>query len=477
MNKLRKIIEQLSVSEFNQLKIDLIENNSEKFLNVFISYRNRKITDEEIKKLVNCDENAFNVLKSRLLYKIKKLLLETNDAQQSDFSKQENSLMEYLYEYPRETATAMLHQLEKNSINNDIPQELITIYGALKRIHFYSDKYYYYSQLYNKQVAYMIALEKAEETLFNFNRTLSNYYFSRTNNDKELLNILIQEIRNIYSLNQSHRFELIKNFILIQAQLFANINLPDEKCIEDLIRKCEQTAHNYPNDKQIKYYKEVVNYFWLEYYFKINQLKKAEQYYKIINKNIKTWLLLNNYCLAFKFLLTEPELLCKFNKTDGLKGEMEEEFYLDNFDFYTQISLKFRKAIISIYKESTDKAIDVLSNLITDVSLHHFFHFEIEIKLTQAYLYVKRKKYVAADELLQKLARKISADEKAKYKNALLFIKMLKLLMNKDKQTNTQNQIQDTLEQFDFFNIGERKILSFLKTELDSTIKKVAIHH
>jgi hypothetical protein len=469
MEKLRKIIQQLNAKDFTQIKSALEKNSSEKFLQVLIAYRDDHNTDEVIRENIGCSEGAFYVLRSRLLVKIQELLLENNDAHKTNFLQDSTTLTQYLYEYPRETAVTILHQLEKIYINNDTPQELINVYSALKKTHYHSDKYYYYSQLYNKHIAYTVALEKAEDVLLNFNRTLANYFFSRTKSDAELLVVLKKEIRNIYSLNQSHRFELIKNFILIQCQLFTSIGQTDEQDVEILIKRCQQLVDNYLEDKQIKYYALVVDYFWLEYYFKTDQLKKASNYFEIVNKKRKTWLLLGSYCMAFKFLFTKPQLLYKLNKTDELK---EEDILVDNYDFYTTITLKFCKAITNIYHKNIDRSIDILNELIRDISLHHFFHLEIEIKLTLAYLYINQNKYEKADRFLKSLTRKIGVDRKEDYQNALKFMELLGVLME-GKSVVNKDEAQQVLEQFKLDNLPEREILCFLQPEIESYIKLI----
>src|SRR6185312_13741674 len=187
MEKLKKVIQQLNPKDFTQIRTALEKNGSEKFLHVLVSYHGNGVTDEAIRESINCSEGAFYVLKSRLLGKIQELLLENTDAHKAAFLQDGTTLTQYLCEYPRETAITILHQLEKIYTNNDTPQELISVYSALKKTHFHSDKYYHYSQLYNKHIAYTVALEKAEDVLLNFNRTLANYYFSQSANDIELL--------------------------------------------------------------------------------------------------------------------------------------------------------------------------------------------------------------------------------------------------------------------------------------------------
>jgi hypothetical protein len=465
MEKLRKIIKELNDRDFDQVKSALIKNDSQKFLNLFASYHDGNVSDEKIRKSVLCSENSFYVLKSRLLEKIRGILVENNHVAES------NPLIQYIYEYPRESAIAILQQLERTYIEKDVPQELINVYSALKKTHYHTDKYYHYSQLYNKQIAYTIAFEKAEELLFNFNKALADYYFSRSDNDKELILFCKREIKNIYSLNQSHRFELVYNFILIQCQLFTNIEQADDEPVEDLIKKCEQIITNYPKDKLSKYCKLIVGFFWLEYYYKISQFKKAEQYLWVIDAESKTWLLYNNYCLSFKYLLTKPQLLCKLNKIEKL-GEETQEMYFDNYDFYTLSMMKFRKSFIGIYSGDVTESIHLLKDLINGITLHHFFHFELEIKLTLSYLYIKQKKGSIAKELIASLTRKVSADKnKDLYQNALVFIEVLNLLLDKERNATKKTKLTNAIQQFNYCNTGERKLLAFLQPEIDLILK------
>ena len=177
--------------------------------------------------------------------------------------------------------------------------------------------------------------------------------------------------------------------------------------------------------------------------------------------------------MAFKFLLTTAQLFYALNKTEGLKTE-QEEIYHDNYDFYTELTLKYRKAIINIYSGYIYESINMLYYLIDYVSLHHFFHFEIEIKLTLAYLHIKQNEFEKANKVLKMINRKVNDGQKVNYPNALQFIKILSALIDKNKSLNKDivaKKIQGAIQQFNFLNTGERKILSFLQPEIESIIK------
>ena len=95
--------------------------------------------------------------------------------------------------------------------------------------------------------------------------------------------------------------------------------------------------------------------------------------------------------------------------------------------------------------------------------------------MTLAYLYISQKKHEKADRFLKSLSRKIGVDRKEDYQNALIFMKLLGVLMDvkENKSTANKEEVQEALEQFNLCNIPERKILCFLQPEIESYIKQI----
>jgi hypothetical protein len=465
MEKLKRTIQQLDDMNFEAFEAMLLKNKSDKFLFLTRAYRSKEVPDNELQTALDCTGNALYVLKSRLYDKVQKFLVDEKAAGPSSGAETKaESYEHYLYEFPRETAIAMLLELESKCIQSDHTGDLIGIYSALKRVHSYSDKYYAYSQLYNKQVAYMIALEKAEDVLYNFNRTLANYYFSDSHTDIEMLGILKKEIRNIFALNKSHRIELILNTILIQYQLFAGIAGDEEEPLEDLIEKNEAIVKQHPGDYRIGKYRLVNAYFRFEYYARINQFKKTVPYYEELIKDQKNWLLMNNTCLAFKFLLTKVDAAVRLDRKAELLEGMEEMVH-DRSDFYTSVVFDFYKGIALYFNDKLKESTNALNAILNEISLVNFPFIELEIKLTLAFIYCKQTDYDMADNLLKSMSRKISGDKKPGYNNVKTFIKILTLKMGKSDSTALA-KIQTAIEQLDFYNTRERKILEYLSSEI-----------
>ncbi|MES2567088.1 MAG: hypothetical protein V4565_09500 [Bacteroidota bacterium] len=463
MDKLKKIVLQLSPENYEAFEKSLIKTNSDKFLILLRYYRSNNAGD--LLELLKCNENALYVLKSRLFDKTQKFLLENHSSKNTETGIEH--INQYLINYPRDTAIAMLHEIEKKYLLSNDPASLTTIYSVLKKAYFHSDKHYIYSQLYNKQVAYAISLEKADDILFSFNKNLANYYFSNSSTDLEILVLLKNELKNIFALNKSHKIELILNSVLIQIFLFTNLELSDEEPIEDIIQKSEAIINQYSDDQQIEHFKLILNFFKFEYYKKIQQYKKSLPYFEIVNADSKKWLLNSNYCLAFKFLFSKIEVLNKHDKKENLSAE-HDDCYVDNYDFYTTVSLKFYLALSKFFSGQIKEAIILLNKIIDNSSFVSFPHMEFEIKLTLSYFYYKKKDFEQSGNILKNLSRKVNgSDEFSKYNNVKTIIKLFTTLLAEKKTPAHLSKQAGLLEQYNYYNFSERKILQYLQQDIE----------
>jgi len=466
MEKLKKVILQLSNEKYHFVEKTFISTHSSKFLTLLRYYRNKDTGD--LFDLLECSENALYVLKSRLYDKIQKHLLEFSSSQKFSEGIKPISLDEYLVLYPRDTAIAMLHELEKEYLKKSDFVNLINLYSVLKKAYHYSDKYYSYTQLFNKYVAYAISLEKANDVLLTFNRTLSNYYFSDSLDDIEKLILLKDEIKNISFLNQSHNIELIYNIVLIQLSLFANVELHDEEAVEDLLRSSQDILKKYIQDPQTIKFEKVFDFLKFEYYQSTNQQKKMLVYYDKMNENCEKWLLNNSYCLAYKFLLSKLQFIQQ--SKDHI--DRDEAFQYDFYDFYSIVTIKFYQSVKKYYSGQIKEAITILNKILDDSSFVNFSHMEFEIKLTLAFFYIKKKEYELAGNLLKNLYRKVSGEGYKNYTNVKAAIKFLNLLLEEKNNKSYFEKLESLLEQFNYHNFSGRKVLTHLQYDLSLSVNK-----
>lgn len=474
MLKLKKVIGQLAPSDLEAIEADLVKAKAEKFSILLKQYRSDSLSDDEIMSQLNMNKNAFYVLKSRLNDKIQDYLTGGKEIDKLEILKQLSKINQLCYETPRETAVSILLRLEKDLQSYDLSADLTVVYSTLKKLHVNSPKYYFYSQLYNKHVAYFIALEKAEDVLGDFARNLSLYFFSRTKTQKELLVLLRNELKNIYALNKAHHVEFIKNLITVQLSLFCDITFPEEEALEDVFKGCESIIESFPNDSHYQYYRHIVDFLQFEYYLKINQLKKAANYFDRLNSDCSSWLLYSNCCIAYKFLLSKTEYYARLNQVEKLAQENEGvEWLYDKGDVHTEIALKLYLAVSMFYAGKTKKAIAQLNEALNELSTKDSVHMEMELKLSLAYFYYSESDYELAGNYLRSIYRKLNASGSDDYENVMVFHKTIDLLMN--SKAGSAAKIAKSLRLFSLHNTGERKVLSFLEPEIEKLKAKYSL--
>jgi hypothetical protein len=168
MAKLKNIIKQLSTSDFQAIYNSLIESNAEKSAYLLKSMREKHLSDTKIMEELDVNTNAYYTLRSRLNQKIEEYLLQQMENPRTDILKKVANINEIIFTKKRAIAVATLKKLEKELLDYDLSNELTIVYKTLKKLHINTPDLFNYSQLYNKHVAYMLAIDKAEELLADY---------------------------------------------------------------------------------------------------------------------------------------------------------------------------------------------------------------------------------------------------------------------------------------------------------------------
>src|SRR6478736_7697080 len=205
MAKLKNIIKQLSEKDFKTIYDSLIESNAEKSAYLLKSLRDRQLSDNKIMTELDVNANAYYTLRSRLNLKIEEYLMGQLESPRTDVLRKVANITEVLFTKKKAISVATLKKLEKELIDYDLANELTVIYKSLKKLNINSPDYFQYSQLYNRHVAYMLALDKAEDLLADYFKKYGNFLLSNNETDKLGLTILKQEMENVAKLYQSHR--------------------------------------------------------------------------------------------------------------------------------------------------------------------------------------------------------------------------------------------------------------------------------
>lgn len=408
MIKLKEVIIQLNDNNYLEIEKNLVKNKAERFLFLLQSYKNSDISDKEIKNKLGVTANSFYVLKSRLYDKIQDCLSCDMYVDQEKTIKLLLQVPELCLNTPRETSIAYLLKLEKELLRFDMHNELLIVYSALKKMYLNSDKYYYYSQIYNKQVSFGLSLEKAEETLGDFSRFLSQYDLSKSNDLQVKLSFLCKEINNIFAFCKSRQIELIKNLMELQLIIFCKKSNSSESNTSELLQNTRIIFDDLPLTLTHKKWEIVLDYLCFEYYYSIQSIKAASQYYEKIKNNFSNFLLYNHIGLVSRFLMTKIKFCREYDKTNEISTVLElDKLLYDPNDVHTQISIRVYNVIAYFHQKKYKAAINTLIEIENEFVFKDYFYEFLNIKLTLLYIYVITGEFEKAQAHIKMLTRRV----------------------------------------------------------------------
>ena len=466
MLNLRKTIQKINEKDSHAIVFQLVQSEADKCKDLYLLLRDREKNESEIADELKLSPPAYYTLKSRLRKKIQNYLSTDLPDMNIELFRNIASIPKLLNDTPREIAIAHLLKLEKDLIEHDMPNELITVYSALKKMTKYSQKYFEYEQLYNKHMAYTMAIEKAQDLLSDFNRTLGDFMMSREKASHDLLVILQKEIHNYASLYNSHRLTVIKNTSNIQYLLFVSeLNAIQQLEVERMILDTQAVLTQFDNDPNYNCHTLLFDFLKFEFLSRINNMKEAEEIFPRVNEKLNSLLLNNTSCFPSVFLLSKAELYFSTKRKRALYDECKElaaQYTPTLEDVPNYINyVKFR-AIVSFYAKKYNEAISFLNQLMSDVSFRTFPHAEVELKLFVALCYLHANKAELADGIIFSVQRKIRDMDPVLYKNARIFAKVLLTVMAPPTKKDDQ-KVAKMLKDFNSENRNENKILGFVK--------------
>jgi hypothetical protein len=463
---------------FAALSAQLKETKADKFHTLLIHFKENLLSDEEIAQKLKVNSNAYYTLKSRLYNKIQEFLTSNLSGPKADLLKSVANIPNLIFDTPRDTAMAVLDKLEKDLVEYDMPYELTNVYNALKKLHIHSPKYYEYSQLYNKHVAYTIALDKAEDLIANFSKILGEYYTSRNKSLLEVLWLIKKEMRHLCRLYESHHLTVYGNILDISFALFVPLPeaVEDDEPVEDILTATENILRSYPKDVTYQHLVTPVNFLSFEYYHQLKLYKKEAQYFEAVNSRLSSFMLHSFCTFTSKFLVSKMERYNHLNEEGNLYEESKQlvnEYTPDMADVPNYITYIKYLAASAFNARKYNEAVTLLNGLLNDVSFKNYAHSEIEIKLLLALAYSMLNKYDPAHSLVRSASRKIrEVGDQIDYENATVFIKILSLQMDSNTKS-AEDKLISLKNKFLLLNQGPARMLECLKLS-DDFIKVLA---
>lgn len=442
MAKLKNIVNQLSEKDYNVIYDSLIESNAEKSGYLLKFLRESQSSDAKIMEELEVNTNAYYTLRSRLNQKIEEYLLQQMESPRTDILKKVANINEIIFTKKKTISIATLKKLEKSLLDYDLSNELTVVYKTLKKLHIHSEEHFNYKQLYNKHVAYMLTIDKAEDMLAEYFKKYGSYFLSGQETEKLELILMKREMDNLMNTYDSHRLFIYQSALTIFHRLFVEQESFDttveEEPIEDIIDRVERIFESYYLDSIYYHLKKVFEFLKFEYYNHYRVYRKAEKFYEDINDNCSN--LISNYGLftnPAQFLLTKLER----NLRNGTESELYQEnlelfneFEYDTKDISTHVTYITYRALSCYYAEKYDLASQWINNLLNEVSLKKYPLALLELKIILALQYCMMKDYDLFTQLVNSIQRQTRIIGKDQCNHILILTKTFKTSMNENKK-------------------------------------------
>ena len=462
MAKLKNIIKQLSEDDFVAIYNSLIESSADKSAFLLRAMREKQQSDNKIMEELDVNTNAYYTLRSRLNQKIEEYLLQQMENPRTDILKKVANINEIIFTKKRAIAIATLKKLEKELLDYDLSNELSIVYKFLKKLHINSADYFNYSQLYNKHVAYTLAVDKAEDLLADYFKKYGIYTLSGEERSKLELTLMSKEMNNVCKLYKSHRLYVYQSCINIYHRLYLEKEETmedDLEPIEDIIQNVQKIFEDYSLDSIYYHLRIVFEYLKLEYYDHYKVYRKAENYFEEVNDSCAD--LLSNYTLytyPAQFLMTKIKRHVRmgtvaemYDENDGLFHDYEP----DKNDIPNYITYVIYRALSCYYKKKYDEAARWVNNLLNELSLKKYPAAQLEIKTVLALQYCMVRDYDLFNQLINSIQRQIRLLGKDACEHVVIFTKMLKISIS-DSKKNKRSKIEGLADkiknvQLDYF--------------------------
>lgn len=440
MAKLKNIIKQLSAEDYESIYNSLLESNAEKSAYLLKYMREKQLSDSKIMEELDVNTNAYYTLRSRLNQKIEEYLLKQMESPRTELLKKVANINEIIFTKKQAIAIATLKKLERELLEYDLSNELTVVYKNLKKLHVNSGDYFTYSQLYNRHIAYMLAVDKAEDMLADYFKKFGNYALSGDETDKFSLSLINNEMTNVSNMYQSHRLRIYQSCMSIFHRLFVEEDKPTDNLepVEDILEYVSGIFKLYESDSVYYHLKLVFEYLKLEYYNHYKVYKKAEKFFDDVNESLS--MLLSNYNL---FTYPAQLLSTKLDRAIrlGVQGQLyeENEAMFENFEYDKDnialyINYVVYRAIGCYYVDKFSEASKWLNDLLNDLSLKRFPYATIEIKSILALQYCLMKEMDLFNQLINSIQRQIRILGKEDCSHIISFLKIMKIATSEAKR-------------------------------------------
>ncbi len=483
MSKLKNIIKQLTEKDFQNICGSLMDSSAEKSAFLLKYMREKQFSDSKIMEELDVNPNAYYTLRSRLNQKIEEYLIMQMENPRTDILKKVASIQEIFFTKKKAIIITSLKKLEKELIDYDLSSELTMVYKYLKRLHLNSPEQFHYSQLYNKHIAYMLALDKAEDLLATYFRKYEDLFLHGKDFKSMELTLLSNEINNVCNLYQSHRLYVYQSAVNIFHRLFVEPDsdgkISDKESIEDIFERVHSIIETYGQDTTYYHLRTVFEFLKYEYYEHYHLHSPAEKHYNEVNDYASV--LLTNYgfyTFSPRFLFSKIER----NQRLGTLPELYEEnkalfvdYENDLHDVGRYLIYLSYRAICCMFVDKFDEAAKWLNNLLNELSLKKYPEAQVEAKLLLGLQYCLMRDEELFNQLINSVQRQVRILGKDDCEHITIFIKIMKSSLS-DKGKSRHGKITMLMEKLKAKDMRGSSVLKLLRLD-DKLVAQLCTGH
>jgi len=480
MDVLNKTIKKLTEEEYQDLLMHVSGKKRNKPFIVLETARNHNKTDSEMMTLLDVNPSAYYTLKSRLNDKIADVFSKNVQSPINLLMNEVTKVPAHIYGTNREFSIRALVDLEKQLIEYDLSSELIVVYKTLAQLHLFSEDHAYYENLYNKHVAFSLAVSKAEGLFYRFIRLLGEYLLKMDGKALEDLVLMKRELSNICEMYDSHRLFVIYNVVNIYYQcsvIEKREGLKSKEIeIEKILNEITDIFQKYDQDTLYQNIRFITDFLNFEYYQKTGNQVRADFYYEKIKASLPE--IVNKHFVHFfiiQFLHSKVEKY--LNDLDaGVLAELDD-LLTGNLDIGIQETyhfISFRKflAISKFCNKDFAGAAKTVNELRNALSLKKYLFTDVECKLFQALQYCILGEDGLCQQIISSVKRQINGTD-PEWEPAVLFIKILKTALKPTDFRKKVKRLNTLWEEFTAKNLGGHQILRFVRLD-DALIRRMA---
>ena len=461
MGKLRQIINQLGESDYLSLCSELKKRSAAKSAFLLQAMRTDKLGDRRIMQNLDMHSSTYYTICSRLSQKIEEHLLAQIETPHTLLLRRVASLNELVFNNSRVIVWATLKKLEKELISYDLSVELVSIYRHLKRLSIHTKVYTTYASCYDRQVNYMLAMDKSETLLANYFRVYGHYYLQGKEEQKLSLYSYKSQLKELLDRYDSHRLYVHYAALMIFHRLYVEDSLQDKDNehapTEDVFERVDEYFRQYEGDPVYPHYVLLFDFLKLAYYHRYGIERKVDHLCDSFSDEV-THLLsnYNSYTFPSHLLWVMLSYSLRNGKLSSLKVQNDSLFAHydpDMKDLANYLGYVSYRSICCYYAGEYQEAANWIQQTFNQISFRSQPHVQVELKALLALQYALLDRHDLFAQVMNSLQRHLRLLEKSRVLHLLTFAKILKVSMQEYRKAKGE-RIKELVKQMPMPTVG-----------------------